>query len=330
MLTLNKNGKPEGKPIFENSIGKTKDAETESLSYMGTILSSLGNEDALSIFFEAKDGIMSSTETIKKLGLTQKRYYTRLNQLLESDLIYKGDVSYQQTMLGKICFKMVEVFEKALHHRDRLDLLTKLNNSNTLSLTEKRDVAKALLIDDIPGFLDTSSLVNPMRMIDNYETLVEETIDLVEKAENNVYFATRYFDTRVVEANLRGVKRGVKFSYLYGMTDSNLEKTLTTLRMMFSAPKMLKSFYSWLNAPDLQMRLVDLPYNFIVVDDKYGILEVQKPFINVFSLAFTFESSVICQRLIGTFNSLWNKGSKADSMIESFVTPIAANEMKEK
>jgi hypothetical protein len=159
-----------------------------------------------------------------------------------------------------------------------------------------------------------SNLINPVRLVDKYENLVQETIELLEKAETEVYYATRYFDTRVVEAISRGVRREVRFSFIYSIEDTTREKMGTTLKIMLTSPKTSKVFYEWLKSPDLNIRIIDLNYTFMVVDAKYAIVEVQKPFINVFSLAFIFDNPVLCQRLIENFHSLWKKGEKVDSL----------------
>ena len=53
-----------------------------NVAEMGEILNSLAHEDALKIFVAAKVGITKSTSTIQELGLTQKRYYSRLKELM--------------------------------------------------------------------------------------------------------------------------------------------------------------------------------------------------------------------------------------------------------
>ena len=51
------------------------------------ILAALANEDAIKIFLTARRGIEKSTKTIQELGLTQKRYYSRLKELMEAGLV---------------------------------------------------------------------------------------------------------------------------------------------------------------------------------------------------------------------------------------------------
>lgn len=284
------------------------------LADMAQILSTLDNEDALQIFSATKDGIRNSTYAIKDLGLTKKKYYTRLKQLQDSGLIEKIRGIYRHTIFGSACYRLGEVFSKILSNRDHFDMLTRLKNVDAFSSAEKRKVTEALSIDETFGL---SNLLSPVLMIDDYESLVREAVGLIDRAESEVYLATQYFDMQVVEANLRGIKRGVKFSFLYKIVDSTYDRLRMMMSMAFSSPRIFKFFYEWLRSDDLSIRLVDLPYTFLIVDRKHGLVELKKPYEDAFSLAFIFESRILCSKLIETFNSLWDRGSKADSIMDS-------------
>jgi len=277
-----------------------------SFEEMVRVFSALANQDALKIFAAARDGIGSSTKTINELELTQKRYYTRLNELIKAGLIEKNEETYQHTMLGKLCYKLGEVFDKALGQRDRLGLLDKLQRSKTLTLEETRSITQALSADGTSGLPDMADLVSPLQVIDNYERLVQELIKYLEKAEESIYFASRYIDSRVVEAVFRAVQRGVKMHGIAGEKEILSDK-MQLMRMLLSDLEMAKKFIEFINTPELQFRYIDLPYSFLVIDNKYAMIEVPKPFINSFSVAFIFANETICGRLVETFNSLWKR-----------------------
>lgn len=278
------------------------------LADMAQILSTLDNEDALQIFYAARDGIRSSTYTIKDLNLTQKKYYTRLKQLQNSGLIEKSRGIYRHTMFGSACYRLGEVFSKILSNRDQFDMLTRLENVDDLSSAEKRKVTESLSIDEKCGL---SNLLSPVRMVDDYESLVRETVSLLEKAENEVYFATQYFDTKVVEELLRDMKRDVNFTFIYDLKGSLYERASLMMKVLFSSSKILNFFYEWLKSKNLRMRVLELPYTFLIVDDKYALVEL-KSHEDAFSLAFIFESPIICRRLIKYFKVLWDRGSDFD------------------
>ena len=56
------------------------DPMVETFAELEQIFSATSSVDAIKIFYAAKDGIDSSTQAIKKLGMTQKRYYTHLKR----------------------------------------------------------------------------------------------------------------------------------------------------------------------------------------------------------------------------------------------------------
>jgi len=299
-------------------LSKTSEKEESSFAEMERILSSLANQDALKIFRKARDGIVSSTKIIKELGLTQKRYYTRLNELMNAGLIEKNEDAYQHTILGKLCYNLGEVFEKALSQRDRLDLLGKLKRANTLTLEETKTIAQALSAGGASGLPEMESLVSSVRMVDNYEQLVQETVKLLEKAEKEVYLATQYFDFRVTETFLRIMKRNIKYNVLYDERNPG-EKLQTVLRMLLAHPTMLKTFIEVMKSPDFKVRLAQLPYAFLVVDSKYAMIEIAKPYTGAFFIAFILENEKLSEKFIETFKILWNKGTEIGSLMDTFL-----------
>ena len=65
------------------------DVSMDTFTNMVKILNALGNDDALSIFMYTVDGIKSSKQAILELGLTQKRFYSRLKDLIDVGFIEK-------------------------------------------------------------------------------------------------------------------------------------------------------------------------------------------------------------------------------------------------
>jgi len=69
------------------------------------LLSLLSKPDALKIFMTAKDGIVSTTSTPSRMGLTKKQYYSRLGLLVLSGLLIKQDNVYNHTVFGNIIYR---------------------------------------------------------------------------------------------------------------------------------------------------------------------------------------------------------------------------------
>ena len=65
----------------------------------------LTNETAIKIFNYAKEYIYVPAEAIRRLGLTQKQYYTNLRRLMDAGLIERNRGSYHHTKLGTSWYK---------------------------------------------------------------------------------------------------------------------------------------------------------------------------------------------------------------------------------
>ena len=278
---------------------------------MEAVLSSLANEDALKIFQEAKEGITSSTAAIKKLKLTQKRYYARLKPLIEAGLIEKTDSRYGLTFLGKIVYEILyRRLEKALENRDRINLIDKLNKAKSLSQEEREQIANAISIKDkTVGYSIELSDIRPVEIVRSFKDLIGLVKDLLEKAEEELLFATRYTDTSIAEPFLGAFKRGVKMSVLDGDKRA-FSKRINLLRVVLSDTGTLGSLFEFLNSPDVKVRYVDLPYSFAVVDTEYVVFEVTNPMDDTFMYGFLFHNREIAGNFAELFNKLYEKSRK--------------------
>lgn len=286
------------------------DVSMEAFSSMAKILNALGNEDALAIFLYAKDGINSSKDAIRALGLTQKRFYTRLKDLIDNYLIDKVDGNYRHTALGEIMCDIGISMEKLLLNKDKLEVIHSIQKSGKISKDKSRQLAKALSID-LP-FLDKSGNIT---MIESYESLVGEIFSLIEESEESILFASKYTDVRVVDAILKARERGVKMQFL--AEKKGLKDSLSGLRMMLS-PTTLKAFVVLSSEFTTILRQTPrLIYSFTVIDNKSTIIEIPhqafdegQQIKDMFHLAFSFKNEVVSKKMVNMFQDLWEKGQE--------------------
>jgi predicted transcriptional regulator len=314
-----------GRPSLLKTVLKTrkKKSSDEPLKEMGKVLSTASNIDALKIFSAAQQGIISSTDTIKELNLTQKRYYTHLKNLLESGLIEKVDNVYKQTTLGKICGKLADALQSALDSKERLELIDRVKKVQNISVEETEEIMQAILKDT--NFVSgerLTDILGPVKMSDTWEKVVDDVVKYLNNAEESVYFATPYMDSNVIDCAFKASQRGVKLNFLTSNKDQITNGIKMMFKTLFTHPRALKNLFQLFNSPKLQIRCVELPYTFIVVDNKYAMVEVVKPYAKTFSLAFFFHNERICGRLIDNFNILWEKGSEVKNMFKKFSKEI--------
>jgi predicted transcriptional regulator len=299
---------------------KIEDPQAKMYAELEELFSAAASTDAIKIFNAAKGGIKNSSQAIKELDLTQKKYYTHLKRLIDAGLVERVDGAYRHTTLGKIGFKLTEAFMTAISQKERLDLVDRLSKAKNITVDETEEIMRAILKDTriVPGDRITD-LLGPVRMADTWEKVVEDVIEYIDKAEESVYFASQYFDVRVVEAIVKACERKVKMYLLTNEKENIMDRIHIVLRSLLISPKSFKSLFSLFSSSDINIKYGDFPYTFIIVDRKIAMVEVPQPYTKAFSLAFFFHNERLCQRLIESFNIIWEKGTNVKAVISQTV-----------
>jgi len=291
-------------PSIETIVNLPLDVSMITFDNMLRTLSALSNTDALAIFFYAKNGISNSKEAIQQLKLTQKRFYTRLNSLIEVNLIEKTKKGYSYTTLGRIISNLGKKLVPILENKARLAVMDKIGQIDALSPLETHKIAEVLSLEELIG-----DVVNEIKIVDSFEKAVTNVVNLVDKAEDSIYFASKYVDIKVSEACMKSLKRGIP-SYFIVDNQEQFSNSIQILKSVIKNPLYIKFMFQYLKGSKLSCRYTSLPYTFMIIDKKYAMLEVPKPFTNTFSLSFFFNSELLCKKLIDNFNTLWDNASE--------------------
>jgi len=288
---------------------RKKEEQDSLFKHLERVFSAASSIDALKIFYTANEGIESSTRTIEKLGLTQKRYYTNLKRLIDTGLVEKVDGKYVHTTFGKITYKLIEALKGALDQKDKLDLIDRILKTKNLSMEETEEIMRALLKDVnlIPDGRITD-ILGPIRIVESWEKVVQEIIKYIDKAEEEVLFACRYYDMHILEACLTAAQRQVKVHYLVDKELKVSRMTQMFLSFLFTNHYEQNDFSDLLKFP-FKIKYVNLPYSFLVIDGEYSMVEVSTPLSRNFSFAFLFHNKKISERLSLCFSELWERGS---------------------
>lgn len=286
------------------------EVSTTAFNDLVKILNALGNEDALAIFIYSENGIKSSKDAIRTLGLTQKRFYSRLKDLMDVKLISKIEGEYRYTALGKYFFTLKKSIEPVLDNKERLELIDKIGQAGSLSNKEAQRIAEVLSIDDLLG-----QRINQAKIVDTFEKAVYNVINYIDNAEKTIHFASKYADIRVSQACMNAMERGVETSFLVGNLDQ-FTSALKMIKPIIANPSYLKMIVQYLKSPQMNIRYVDLPYTFLIVDAKQSMIEVPKPFTNIFSLSIFFENELFSMRLIENFELLWENAAEVNDRLQ--------------
>jgi predicted transcriptional regulator len=300
--------------IFENTT-------VTAFNEMVRILDALGHEDALAIFMYTERGINSSKLAIEELGLTQKRFYSRLKELIEVGLIEKSEGEYRYTTFGNIFFKIGFSLLEMLENREQIELLEKIRVSSSLPNSEVDKIHSVVSksFRDMSGLFDMVFLSGKQRKVEvlpSYERLVERIIEEIKASKEEILLATRYIDNKVIDSMFKAQTRSVKNKVI--MAKENLEDKVNKLQLMLS-PGIVMSLLEYLNDPDLDdlARDGNVPFSFCIMDGKHCFFELPSMGNHDFSIAFFVDDEEIGERFTKMFYSLW-ESAEAKSVPKFF------------
>jgi predicted transcriptional regulator len=293
--------------------GYPLDVSMEAFPDIVNILNALGNEDALALFLYAKNGIMSSKHAIRELRLTQKRYYSRLKDLLDNNLIEKIEGEYIYTALGSIMYNLGMTMEGALLNKDKLRIMNQLNKAKNISDKERKELMELFSIEELAG-----ESVSKIKLVDTFEEAVHNVLDLMENAKKSIRFCSKYSDIRVSQACLKAMERGVDTYFIVGDQDQ-FEYAFNLIKPMITNPKYLKMILQFLKSPQMNIRYIDIPYTFLIIDEMKSMIEIPKPFTNTFSLSIFFDDEILSSRMVENFNILWEIGVEINDTVNNIL-----------
>ncbi|KXB06020.1 hypothetical protein AKJ52_02675 [candidate division MSBL1 archaeon SCGC-AAA382C18] len=241
------------------------------------VLSLLSKKGAFKILGEAKSELLSRRDTPNKIGLSKRRYYTRLRGLKQENLIEKRGESYVLTETGKQTYALLEKLEKTLK-----------SNKNGENL-------------DYSSFLDD----NEKEFITSYENLVETVLEIFENSSEEVLLATRYIDHQVIK-EIISKSEGLDVRIIaqeFNITESfNLYKALLS-------PKALTKAYNL--AKNHTKVVPNLPYGFSVNAQESALVEITNPLKpDEFFGAVRFRGRALSEELREMFNDIYEMTEK--------------------
>jgi predicted transcriptional regulator len=292
------------------------DTSEAAFGSMVKILDALGNEDAFSIFIYVEKGMPSSKAAIQELGLSQKRFYSRLKELIDVGLIVKNEGEYQYTTLGRIFSKIGYSLIEVLENKEQFELLERLRDNAGLTSAEVDKITSVVS----KGSTDVSGIFNmiflsekqeSVEAIPSYEILVDRLVEEVSKAEKTIFLASRYIDSKVVDAQLKASKRGVVAKVL--MAKEHLEDKVNKLQLLLS-PGLMLSIMEFFNDPELDefMRDGNIGFSFCIVDGERCFFELPSFGGNNFTIAFFVVDKTIGEKFTKMFSLLWETAERKE------------------
>jgi predicted transcriptional regulator len=288
--------------VFENTT-------VAAFNEMVRILDALGHEDALAIFMYVEKGINSSKVAIEELGLTQKRFYSRLKELIEVGLVEKNEGTYRYTTFGSIFFKIGFSLLEMLDNREQIELLEKIRVSSSLPNSEVDKIQSVVSksFRDMSGLFDMVFLSGKQRKVEvlaSYERLVERIVEEIKASKEEILLATRYIDNKVVDSLFKAMNRGVNTKGI--IAKENLEDRFNKLELMLS-PSLMLSIVQYFSDPEIgdSIRDGNVPFSFCIMDGRHCFFELPSMGNHDFSISFFVDDEEIGKKFTKMFNALW-------------------------
>ena len=284
----------------------------------------LGDKSSVEIITAASTGLRSCSSGIG--CQTKKQYYVRLKRLVDMGLIEKNKSIYKLTSFGSIVFQNhVKTMDKIMPNYWQIKSFDILKSRSDFPIEHKEKITNEYIeTTGLKNVINTTHL-SSFSVVRQYDDLIVEVLKVLDNAQKEVYFATRYHDPHVSSKVFEKFAKGVTVHILDGnpeqiTVESRLAAIIRTPPNRETAEMVKKITRS--SRFDLK-RLPDLPQSFMVVDGiqvVYDTVNFMNP--EQFTIAISkYDDAYMAQRYIEYFKLLSNDASIPKLMEEMKACP---------
>jgi predicted transcriptional regulator len=227
----------------------------------------LGDKQSMEILTAASTGLRSNSNGV---GIqTKKQYYVRLKRLVNMGFIDKQNSVYKLTSFGTIVYENhLKTMEKIVPNYWQIKSIDVLKSRDDFPIEQQEKIISEYIESTgLKDMINTTNLTS-FRVVNQFDDLIVEVLKVLDNAEKEVYFATRYHDPHVSAKIFEKLAKGVTIHILDGNPDqisveNRLAAIIRTPPNRETAEMVKKITRS--SRFDLK-RLPELPLSFMVVD----------------------------------------------------------------
>ena len=270
------------------------------------VFSILADKQSTEILIAASTGLRSSSNGIG--NQTKKQYYVRLKRLVDTGFIEKQNSVYKLTSFGTIVYDHLKTMEKIVPNYWEIKSIDVLKSRPDFPSEQKEKIMNEYIkTTKLKDVINTTHLTS-FNVVNQFDDLIVEVLKVLDNAEKEVYFATRYYDPHVSAKIFEKFAKGVTIHILDGNPDQiSVENRLAAIirtppnrETAGMVKKITKS-----SRFDLK-RLPDLPLSFMVVDGiqvVYDTVNVISP--EQFTIAISkYDDAYTAMQFIDYFKAL--------------------------
>jgi len=277
----------------------------------------LADKQSTEILIAASTGLRSSSNGIG--SQTKKQYYVRLKRLVDTGFIEKQNSVYKLTSFGTIVYDHLKTMEKIVPNYWQIKSIDVLKSRHDFPPEQKEKIMNEYIeTTKLKDVINTTHLTS-FNVVNQFDDLIVEVLKVLDNAEKEVYFATRYYDPHVSAKIFEKFAKGVTIHILDGNPDqisveNRLAAIIRTPPNRETAETVKKITRS--SRFDLK-RLPELPLSFMAVDGIQVVYDTLN-FINPeqFTIAISkYDDTYMAQRFIEYFKLL-SKDATTPKLLE--------------
>lgn len=283
------------------------------------VFSILADRHSANILKMAYSGFKASSTSYVG-NLSKKQFYVRLKRLRDAGLVEKRDTFYKTTTFGSLVFNShVKTLDEILTNFWSLKAIDVLKSREDFPSHQKETVINEILqSSNLKGIVNGTHL-SGFTIIKDFNRLINEVIKVLDNAQSEVYFATRYHDPHVSSKTFEKFSQGVKIHILDGNPEQiNVESRLNAILRVPPNRETFDMVNSMIRSPRFDLKIKEIPISFVVVDGTQVIYEtVNYSSPEQFTVALaSYDDSYLAQRFI-TYFGLLSKDAATPKLLAS-------------
>jgi hypothetical protein len=276
---------------------------------------------ALLILTASSAGLQSTSNGIG--NQTKKQYYVRLKRLVDFGLIEKHQSIYKLTSFGSIVYENhLKTMDKIIPNYWQIKSIDVLKSRHDFPPEQKEKIMNEYIETTNMNEVLNATQLSSFSVVKKFDDLIVEVLKVMDNAEKEIYFATRYHDPYVSTKVFEKFSKGVTIHILDGNPEQiSVESRLAAIIRTPPNRETAQMVKKITRSPRFDLkRLPELPLSFMVVDGIQVVYDTVN-FINPeqFTIAISkYDDTYTAKQFIDYFKTLY----------EDATTPKLLEEMR--
>ena len=278
----------------------------------------LGDSQSVEILDAASIGLQSSSNGIG--NQTKKQYYVRLKRLVDFGLIEKHQSIYKLTSFGSIVYENhLKTMDKIIPNYWQIKSIDVLKSRGDFPPEQKEKIMNEYIETTNMNEVLNATQLSSFSVVKKFDDLIVEVLKIMDNAEKEIYFATRYHDPYVSTKVFEKFSKGVTIHILDGNPEQiSVESRLAAIIRTPPNRETAQMVKKITRSPRFDLkRLPELPLSFMVVDGIQVVYDTVN-FINPeqFTIAISkYDDTYTAKQFIDYFKTL-SKDATTPKLLE--------------